>query len=153
MKAKKLLKSVLHTIERFLFSLRKCIITFVALKEHGIDKDGCTDQNAFLVHGSIIGKVDFKGMSLSKDFCGSTLGFFDNFPNVLRTVGIRLGGRENMKGYLATTTSTTGIALGTTIDQDPTTTGWLMNLVNPIAIVIPNRKTGDTEPTIFSDRS
>ena len=89
-----------------------------------------------------------------KDFHHGRFGFLENRPNVGRIAvgGSFLGVGVNPKGLTAASL-TTGIALGTTIDANPTTAGGWIDDVQACLVAVGNRKGGDAPVAVFLDGS
>jgi len=136
--------------DEVIHSFLAVIVSFV---KDGIDKNGNSRQQSFLIGGGVLWKIHVECRCIREEFDRHALWLFQNDAQV----GIiRIGGstgisRINSKGTLATSLPTTRISLGTTIDTNSPETGGRMDQIQLISGVVVDLHGRDAKPTRFLD--
>lgn len=145
------------TVPAAFLSLRvrsRVVLALIVFEKDGIEKDGRANKKSLLVRSGIRGKSDFKCVSIRKGSSHSTLFLLQNLANIWSiAVGILLVVRVNMKGFLAASSSTARITLGTRVDAHATTASRLMHGVDGLILSIEQGKGRHTAVTLFLQTS
>jgi hypothetical protein len=126
----------------------------IFLEVIGIQENGRSHQQSFLLHRRIVGKCHFKGIRIGKDLHHGGFGFLQNLTHIRSvTIGVGLARSVHSKARFAAAFAGAGIAFGATVHAATTTAGRRMHRVHVLALIVADLVLRNTVVAVFLDRS